>query len=300
MTTIVGSPVTTPSGAAADCITYATIAQIQSAYGEDVADWTDGQIQLRIDQMASELEDQLGHTFGRAVMATSTTTDTVQVTALGVVIGGDTYLFADYATLGALVAAVNLAGESYSLELLPQINPSTPSTLLSVAGAATCGPDYEDRVILCISDLWIQTSGGGSKVFLPLPIYSMTTVEENGTEVTSSYMWALAGETWITRKCCACSNSCVHPAGRWSMRYPGNIEITYVPVAWGKPPASLKSALVQAFGMRWNVGDENIKSESFGGAYSYTKSSGGTTSAQSWTDVLGGATIRRWAIQYQP
>lgn len=288
------------------CFDYLTVTQVRNQYGEDVADWTDAQIQFYIDQMASELEDQLGHTFGRAVVVNSTDpTHTVEVTALALIVGGDTYDFATYPTLGTLVASANAAIAAYELELLPQISPSTPSDLLFVVGANGCGPDPEDRVVLCIEDLWVQVNGGSSKVFLPLPIYSVTGVTENGTALTSAYMWAIAGQTWITRKCCSCTNvgECIHPVGRWSGRYPANIEVTYRPIAWLHPPASLKQAIAMAFGMRWNVGDENIKSESFGGAYSYTKGSGSGSSssaASSWVDVIGGATIRRWSIQYQP
>ena len=303
MTTTTGTgtgTIATPAAVGAPCISYLTVADVRAAFGDDVAEMTDSQITRRIDQLVATLEDALGHTFGRALIASSTAADTLIVTEDTLTVGGDGYAFADYATLGALVAAVNGAGQDYSLELLPQVNPSTPSTYLKTLAATIIGADYEDRAVLCLSALWVQLSGGGTThLFLPLPLQSVTAVTENATSLTSSY-WAIAGENWLTRKCCDCLSDsyCRHPRGRWSNSYPGNIAVAYVPMGWGRAPRSLSTMLLEAFGLQAGVGDGNLQSESFGGAYSYSRRKGSTQGG--WQDALGGATVRQYAIKWQP
>lgn len=285
-----------PAGRA--CTEYLTVDDVQLEFGDDVTDLTDAQIQTRIDRLVAQLEGMLGHTFGRAIIARSTATQTVQVTATAVIIGGDTYLFAAYATLGALVTAVNGAGESYRMELLPQVDGSTPSTLLAVMAATTCGPNANNRAVLCISALWLRLSGDGqSHLFLPYPLGSVTTVEENAAVLANTYYWATPGESWIVRKYCDClSGSCQHPRGHWSRRYPGNIEVTYVPQWWiGGPPASLQAALLEAFGSQAGVGSAGMESESFG-EYSYRRARAPVHSAQ---DILGNA-ARMYQRRYHP
>ena len=296
-----GTPITSTPAATGDCIAYATVADVRASFGDDVAELTDSQILRRIDQLVATLEDSLGHTFGRALIASSGATDVLVVTADTLTIGGDAYTFADYATLGSLAAAVNAAGEDYSLELLPQVNPSTPSAYLKTLGATTVGPDYEDRAVLCLSALWLQLSGGGTThLFLPLPLQSVLAVTENTTALTSSYYWAVAGENWLTRKCCDCLSDsyCRHPRGRWSNSYPGNIAVAYVPMGWGRAPRSLSTMMLEAFGLQAGVGDGNLQSESFGGAYSYSRRQG--SSQGGWQDALSGAAVRQYAIKWQP
>jgi hypothetical protein len=282
----------------ADCVAYLTIDDVRDEFGDDVDSMTDAQIQRRIDRMVAFLEGELGHTFGRALIARSSVAETVQVTATGVVIGGDTYLFATYVTLGALVAAINGAADTYRVELLSAVAPDTPSDLLSLLAATACGPDAEDRVVLCLSALWVRLSGdGSSELFVPLPVGSVTEVVENNVTLDDTAYWAVPGESWLTRKLCGCADvgSCVHPTGRWSNRYPGNITVTYVPGWWiGGPPATLQATLLEAFESASGLGP--LEAESFG-EYSYRR---GSRQVESWREVLGGVAVRQYVIRWAP
>jgi len=290
-----GSAVTPPGALA--CASYASVADVRAAYGDDVADMSDAVILRRLDGLAAEMETHLGHTFGRAAVVQSTAADSLVVATTGVTLAGDAYLFSDHVTLGALAAAINGAGQAYSMDLLPQIDPSTPSNLLRPT-SASIGPNYENRAVLCLSGLYVTATGDRTAfLFLPLPLASVTAVMENGLSLASNAYWALVGQTWLVRKCCACGAAadCRHARGRWSAAYPGNVAVTYVPQNWNRPPAALRSMVVEAFGLQAGVGEGGLESESFGGAYSYRRRSGAVQGT--WQDALSGATVRQFAIR---
>lgn len=290
-----GTPAT-PAAVAAPCREYLTVAEVRAEFGDDVAEMTDVQLQRRIDGLVSVLEDNLGHTFGRALVVSSGAADTVAVTADMVIFNGVSgFAFADYTTLGELAAAINAAGAGYEADLLPQVSPATPSNLLGLRGDAACGPDYDDRAVLCLSALYVSCHGDGtSHLFLPLPVQSVLEVLENGTATTA--FWSRAGEPWLVKRLCACPavSSCRHPRGRWSNAYPANILVTYVPQGWGRPPAALKRALLEAFEGQAAIGGA-LQSESFGGAYSYSQRAG--LRQGTWQDALGGAAVRAYAVR---
>lgn len=277
---------------------YLTVDEIRDEFGDDVGLLTDAQLLRPLDRLSAHLEDNLGHTFGRAATVASSGADTVQVTAAALVVGGDTYLFADYATLGALETAVAAAAGTYSMTLLPQVRPDTPSTLLKAMGPLACGPTYDLRRTLDITALWLKCSGKHeSHLFLPLPLRSVTGVEENAIALASTYYWAVPGETWLIRKLCTCdTTTCRHPRGKWSAMYPGNIEVTYVPSWWNTAPGPVKAALLEAFGTQSGVGGGALESESFG-EYSYRRS---TARQDTWQESLGGVALRPYVVRSLP
>jgi hypothetical protein len=283
--------------ASSPCSEYLSIADARAEFGDRVADMTDAQMQRKIDRMAGLLEDAIGHTFGRAMVARSTGADVVAVTATKLTIGGTDYAFADYPTLYALAAAVNAAGETYSLEILPQVYANTPSTLLSARTAEACGPAYENRVILCASALYAVFSGDGtSHVFLPLPPASVESIVENGVTLPATGYWWKPGDPWIIRKWCGCyAETCAHPKGRWSASYPNNIAVTFVPQWWGRVPVVLSGLMLEAFESQVGLGP--LESESFGGEYSYRRSVRAVATPQ---DALGGVVTRQYAVRFQP
>lgn len=295
-----GTPVTPiPSGVSTGpCLEYVSIAAVRDEFGDDVVDMTDAAIQRKIDRLSAYLEDQLGHTFGRAMVARSTSaTDTVEVTAAALVIGGHTYDFATYTTLAALEAAINGAGHEFSVELLPKVNPGTPSDCLATHVATACGDGAEDRVLLCLSRMYLNLSGSGeSHLFLPLPLASVTEVVENAATLAATAYWAVPGDAWLIRKLCTCNTTdCVHPRGTWSARYPGNITLEYTPQAWlGGVPSSVSAAMLEAFESLANVGP--FESENFG-EYSYKR---GTRQVNGWRDVLGSGALRMYGMRYHP
>lgn len=294
-----GTPAT-PTATTAPCTEYVTVADLRAEFGDDVAELTDAQIQRKIDSLVALLEENLGHSFGRALLVSSTDADAVIVTSTMLVIGGDAFTFEDYPSLAELAAAANAAGGSYSVEVLPQVNTATPSDLLAQRSSVACGPDYDDRVILCLSAMYVSCHGEGqTHLFLPLPVASMVEVTENGTEIESTGYWVKAGEPWLIKKLCGCSSStsCYHPRGRWSNAYPANVLVTYVPQWWNKPPATLKRALIEAFETQAGIGGA-LQSESFGGAYSYSRRADARRGT--WQDALGGASVRQFAIRYMP
>lgn len=278
---------------------YLTIAEVQAEFGDLVDDLSDGQIQRRIDRLVATLEAELGHGFGRVLIASSTAADTVAVSAAALTIGGDAYAFADYTTLLALVTAVNAAGEDYSLELLPHVFEGTPSTLLAAITATTCGPAYENRVNLWASGRYEQHSGTRqTHVFLSLPLASITSVVESGDTLENTAYWAIPGTSWLIRKYCSCSDSsdCRHPRTWWKHNYPGNILIDYQPQWWGRPPASLKALLLEGFEGLSDIGP--MESESFGGAYSYRRAA--SRRPGGWQDSLSGSAVRQYALRFMP
>jgi len=271
-------------------VEYLIVSEVRARFDDDINELDDEAVLRRIDNLVAYLEEQLGHGFGRALVATSTGDHTVLVTDVALTIGEDVYAFADYPTLAALVAAVDGAGADYQLEPLPHVRPDTPSTLLVTQPAVTCGPTYSNRVSLRLRGLYILASGGRSHIFLPLPLSSITSVVENGVALDNTYYWATPGESWLIRK--RCSATCdPTPRGCWSKRYPNNIAVSYVPQWWGRAPAPLKGALLDAFAAM--SGLSPLQSENFVGAYSYTRA---TAPTFSWQDYLGTATIRRYAI----
>jgi hypothetical protein len=287
----------TPAEVAADatqCVEYVTVAEVRDELGITVRAMSDIALQRRIDQLVGALEDRLGHGFGRALIARSSGADAVQVTDVAVIFGADAYTFEDYPTLQDLVLAVNAAGENYSLELLSHVAPNTPCEALRERSSIACGPNASNRVVLCVSYLWCQLSGNNeSRVFLPLPLASVSYVEENAIELTTSYYWAVPGENWITRKACSCatSSSCYHARGIWSERYPGNIIVKYCPTSWGRVPASLTSALMDAFSALRGLGP--VASESFTG-YSYSRP---VARAETWRETIAQVNVRPYAVR---
>lgn len=295
-----GTPVSGIPAPAASiaCPEYLTPAEVQAEFGEDVADWSADQLQRRIDGLVNYLEEQLGHSFGRAAVVRSTSAGvTVEVSSTAITLGGDIYELATYTTLQSLATAINGAGSAYSMEINPQTRPDTPSALLNELEATACGPDYADRVVLCLSARFERKGGAGkTHVFLDLPLASVSTVTENGTALTSGNYWAIPGSSWLVRRLCSCTDlgDCTHAKKPWSGRYPGNVYVSYVPQWWGRPPASLKALLLEAMGSRYAIGEAGIQSESFGGAYSYTRARG---QQASWDQILAGGAIRQYAVQ---
>jgi hypothetical protein len=292
-----GTPiVVTPTAIAPDCVEYLSVAAIRAEYGDDVTDSTDAALQRQIDQMVAYLEDQLGHTFGRSLIARSTSNDAVSVSATRLTIGGDEYLFATYPTLLSLVTAVNDAGDTYTLELLPQVRTDTPSTLLKTHALTLCGPDYENRVVLCQSAMYCVFNGRcQSHLFLPLSLASIVEVVQNGTALVATDYWAVPGESWIVRKVCGCGAlACYHVHGVWSAAYHGNISVTFIPTIWGRVPASLSAQLLDAFSARGGLAP--YQSENFGD-YSYKRH---TAEVATWQELLGGSTVRPYVIRFHP
>lgn len=279
----------------ADCVEYLTVADVRAEFGDDVADDTDSAIQRRIDQMVGLLEDKLGHTFGRALVARSSIAETVAVSATELTIGGASYAFVTYATLDELVAAVNAANDTYSLELLPRVRGDTPSTYLKTLTAVNCGPAYENRTVLCATKLYARLSGKRqSHLFLPLSLSSVYALVEDGIALTSSYYWAIPGDAWLIRKACTCVSGCAHARGLWSNAYPGNIALGYVPQIWGRVPSALTGILLEAFSAK--AGLAPFRKENFGD-YAYERS---TADVASWSDILGGSEVRRYAVRFHP
>lgn len=277
---------------------YLTVTEVRDEFGEQVAEKSDAALLRNIDRLAGVLEDNLGHSFGRAAVAQSTDpAHTVAVSATELTIGGDTYAFSTFPTLGDLETAVNGAGDSYSLTLNPKVATNTPSALLKPFAAVSCGSDYTARRILDISALYILTNGmGTSHVYIPLPIANIVSIYEDATALTGTDFCALTGDTWIVRKGCGCSScSCRHGFGHWSCDYPGNVAITYRPKWWLTVPAAIKTALLEAFSAQG--GFSPLASESFGGSYSYSRNQ---ALAWSWQDILRGPLVRAYTVRMRP
>lgn len=288
------TPGTSTPGVA--CLEYLTVADLRAEFGDALAADSDAALQKRLDMVCGQLETLLGHTFGRGLIAQSTATENVEVSADHLVIGGHMFSFVTYPTLSELVSAVNASGHGFSLTLLPKVRPDTPSTLLSIHAAHACGPTYDKRVVLCLDALYCKLSGKASThLFLPLNIASITSVVENAITLATTDYWAVAGENWLIRRACGCTGvCCCGLRSYWSYAYPGNIAVTYGPELWGQPPALLQSVLLEAYAARYDLGA--MQSESFG-EYKYTRKLG---AAQDWKEVLGGSGVRQYCIKFQP
>ena len=278
------------------CREYVTVEEIRDEFGQDVAAVSDSSLLRRADRLVDLLEQQLGHTFGRAFLVRSTAEDTVAVTATGILIGGDGYAFDEYDTLGAMASAINGAGKSYAAWLRPECDPNTPSTLLNPVVAGFCGPTYDKRMALCLSSMYLRLSGGASShIFLPLKLSTVGQVFENELLLSATQYYAVPGDSWLIRRLDNTSGYCIGD-GRWSNRYPGNIQLHYVPQIWagGAIPLALSDAVLTA--MRSVHGLQPFESETFG-EYSYRRPS---LPPREIVDIIGGPQIRPFAIQWQP
>jgi hypothetical protein len=288
------TPGVSTSGVA--CLEYLTVADLRAEFGDALAADSDAVLLRRLDAISSHLETLLGQTFGRGLIAQSTATENVEVSADHLVIGGHTFSFVSYPTLDELIYAVNTAGHAFRLTRLPQVRSDTPSTLLSIHGAQSCGPTYDQRVVLCLDALYCKFSGKGqSHAFLPLNLASVVSVTENTLALTALDYWAVAGENWLIRKSCGCLSACSCGArSAWSCSYPGNLEVTYVPEVWGQVPPVIANQLLESYRARYDLGA--LASESFG-EYKYTRSQ---PKAESWQNLLGGNGVRQYGVKFQP
>ena len=271
---------------------YVTVAEARAELGEALADKSDAAILRMIDRLASVLEDGLGHTFGRALLARSDNpAHTVRVTANALEIGGDAYAFADHMTLGALAAAVTGAGKTYTLEVLPRIDPRTPSTSLAVRAEMICGGGYENRQILDVIHLYVALSGRATPaVYLPLPAYEIVSVTEDGVILSASGYALDETRLVLWRRQCACTTvPCpVHGCKKWSARTPENIIVLYMPRWWRQPPAACASAILE--GLTILAGGGPLESETFG-PYTYRRS---LPAPKSWQQVLTDSALNQY------
>jgi len=248
---------------------WVTVAEARSRYGDDIEDITNADLRRELDNMTAAMEDLLGHTFGRAAIMQSSAADTVEVTALALIVGGDTYTLTDYDTLLELEIAVNAGGGDYQMELLAGVRLDMPTSFLREFTATACGPTYDLRQVLSISHTYYKATGGESHVFLPLPLYSVNSITESGTVLATTAYWAQVGKSYVIKKYCTCvDDACQHPRGRWKQTYPDNLIIIYRPVYWLNIPASLQAAVLQAYGISRDVG--GYTSEKFL-SYSYSR-----------------------------
>ncbi len=271
---------------------YVTIADARAQYGDLLADRTDDALQRLLDRFAAIMEDGLGHTFGRALIARSTDpTHTVEIAADRLTIGGDAYPFDDYPTLYALSAAANGAGQAYALDLLPQISSDTPSTSLVAVPARACGGGYAARQALDVAHLFHRAAARAtSTIFLPLPIQTVSQVVENGAILDSSAYWATPGDLTLIRKACACAqmSGCSHDYGRWRG---DTVTVLYTPRHWRNPPAICASAILEALGASLGLGA--LESESFG-PHSYRRK---LPDPVAWQHALSDAGLRPYAAR---
>jgi hypothetical protein len=288
------TPGTSTPGVA--CLEYLTIADLRAEFGDALAADSDAALQKRLDALTSHLETILGQTFGRGLIAQSTATENVEVAADNLVIGGHTFSFASYPTLDELIYAVNTAGHAFRLTRLPQVRSDTPSTLLSLHGAQSCGPTYDKRVVLCLDALYCKLTGKcSSHAFLPLNLAGVVTVTENALALTILDYWAVPGDSWLIRKACGCLSACSCGArGAWASSYPGNLTVSFVPEVWGQVPPVVADQVLEAYRARYDLGA--LASESFG-EYKYTRK---LPESQSWQNLLGGNGVRQYGVKFQP
>lgn len=272
-----------------------TVARLRAAYGEGVSDTSDADLREMLDGLVSEMESTLGHGFGRVAWASATEAASLVIDADSLTFGSDEYTFAAYPTVGALQAAVNGAGEAYTIELAAFARYDTPSTLLQ-ALSTTVGPTYANRASLGLSGFYFRGSGKAtSHLFLPLPVAAVTSVTEDGEALASTAYWVQGGQPWLVRKACACADvaACRHIPGRWLATYPDNVVVVYKPTAWLSLPRFVGQVLVDAFGAQTGVSGDNLSSESFLG-YSYSRQAAPAMRAN---EILSSARLRPFAVQ---
>lgn len=251
---------------------YVTVVEAREELGDWAADLSDAALQRALDHVAATMEEHLGHAFGRALLAHSQdAAHTVRVTTTELIIGGDSYAFADHATLRALTDAVNGAGEAYSLDLLSTVEPRTPSTSLAARAETACGGGYENRQTLDTIHMYSLLSGRNTTaLYLPLPAVEIVSATEDGTALTCGadyvvdetrlVLWRLNGR-------------------RWSARSPENVAVLWIPRWWRNPPPSCRGTILEALSAR--IGAGGLESESFG-PYSYRRA----TTAEPWRQIV--------------
>lgn len=241
----------------------------------DEGDWTDSALQIILDGAVDFLFSLLGHSFGRAIRiyhdeGEGATAVTVEVTGTGIVLvitGGDnadtyTYLFADYPDMVDMVDGIEQEDVGFIVTLVEGMSPTEESENLHVRAAIGC-LGLSNRRILCISHVTETMDGRGeSHIFTTLPLRSVDSVVQDGTEVTD--YWDKQGG-WLIYKYCVGSQYEWYTRDSWSTRQPCNITVRYVPL-WLRIPGFLK--LILRAMCQFTIASGAMKSESIGD-YSY-------------------------------
>lgn len=241
---------------------YVTVDELRNELGDDLDGVSDEVILSSLDNLSDALENLLGHGFGRVARVWSDQAQQARVSTVGVEIGGDTYLFADYPTIGELEDEVAASGHDYYFQRLPTVSPDLPSNLLKPMALRDVGPGYGYRATIdSVALREVKTGDYKTHLFLMLDIRSITSITENGLVVkATTYDFT---RNYVRRG--VCGNTC---SGVWSGRYMNGIVVIYRPLYWGMIPGEAKRELIKAFKDEKSSG--NFSAESFLD-YSYRK-----------------------------
>lgn len=279
------------------CTEPLTVTELKTLIDE--GSWTDAALTIVLDGATDFLFSLLGHSFGRAIRiyhdeSEEATAATVEVTSTGIVLtitGGthdgwsETYLFADYAQMVAIIDIIEQEDKGFVVTLVEGMSPTQATTNLHTVAATGCF-GLSNRQILCISHLTETMDGlGESHIFTALPLRSVTSIVQDGTTVTSSYYWDKE-LGYVVYKYCVGSKYSWYVRDTWSTKQPCNITIRYVPL-WLRIPAFLK--LILRAMCQFTIASGAMKSESIGD-YSYQLGDIAAILAP-WWPMMAGYTI---------
>lgn len=211
--------------------------------------YTITQLQRALDGAYSMLISTLGHAFGDAFTiycsATNAATSTFTVNSSSVVLTVDDteyeFPFADYPTLGSLLAAIKETG-LFTAKLVDVVLPSQASANLATVSAQNIMGSM-NRYVAKLKQ-WTECLSGNNQHILTLsmPALSIVSVTEDGNKLTENVDFEFAGVS-LARVCAYGNKASCWRMGYWSCAAPCNVCITYVPLWFGDYPEAFITAL---------------------------------------------------------
>ena len=262
------------------CRDPVTLAELEEEVNLDSFS-SDAAKQAFLDRITGKVYEILGHSFGVSMRiyhdeGVAATAATVEVTALAVVLvitgganaGTYPFTFAAYATIEALVDAIEALDKGWQVTVLETTPWDQPSANLAVR-AATDAFGADARVSLCFAK-WRECGSGNNEhyFFVTMPVLSVSSVYEDGILLVENTGFRTK-RLWLARHCCVGGGgNCWRPS-YWSCVTPCNVCVTYVPRWFKRRPDVLRNAIIGLSQLELDSSG-GFKSERMGD-YSYMK-----------------------------
>lgn len=287
---------------------FLTLSEIQELSSST---YSDSLTMKLYDSTADFISQYLGHSFGQGMRiwhdgtgaTLATFTWTVAVTSTGIILSttnpasSTTLLFATYPTLREMAHAIqSLSGgtsdvlsgweAAVAFEKYTELSSSFLSVVTEVQAAIALGnTGYAYRKVFCLDTFCETLSGNGeSRLFLRMPIASISSVTEDGIALTAGTDYWAKNHLGVLIRAgsagCCYVGGCRYTTGCWSMRQPNNVTVVYSPTWFSIRPMAIVSAIHGLMVLAMST--SGYQSERIGD-YSYAKDG---ASALMWLQTL--------------